>query len=337
MPQGTVLGPILFLIHIRNISHNLNDGTSASSFADDTRVQRGILSTSDCSILQQDLQSIYNWAQNVNMKFNSDKFECLRFWPDPEKAPSFPYLAPDNQPIEVKQDLRDLGVRISSNLTFKIHIENTITAASRLVGWGLRTFHGRGRGLMLTLLRSLVQPRLDYCSQLWSPSDQASINQLESVQRHLVDRIKDIKLQELNYWEKLKELKLYSQERRRERYQIIFIWKICQGLVSGYSLSFTSGESRRGRVVIPKLVVRTAPSSVRKARERSLGVRGAQIFNLLPENLRSENSGDIDLFKNHLDILLESIPDQPTVTGLGRSAETNSLLHQLPMFYNQSN
>ena len=84
---------------------------------------------------------------------------------------------------------------------------------------------------MLTLLRSLVQPRLDYCSQLWSPSDQASINQLESVQRHLVDRIKDIKLQELNYWEKLKELKLYSQERRRERYQICFIWKLSQGLV----------------------------------------------------------------------------------------------------------
>ena len=77
---------------------------------------------------------------------------------------------------------------------------------------------------MLTLLRSLVQPRLDYCSQLWSPSDQNSINQLESVQRHLVNRIKDSKLQGMNYWDKLKDLKIYSQERRRERYQLIFIW-----------------------------------------------------------------------------------------------------------------
>ena len=117
----------------------------------------------------------------------------------------------------MKCDLRDLGVRISSDLSFSIHIQNTVTAASQLVGWGLRTFGGRNRGLMLTLLKSLVQPKLDYCSQLWSPSDQGSINQLESVQMHLVDKVKDSKLVGLNYWEKLNELRLYSQQRRRER------------------------------------------------------------------------------------------------------------------------
>ena len=187
---------------------------------------------------------------------------------------------------------------------------------------------------MLTVLKTLVQPKLDYCSQLWSPSDQSSINRLESVQRHLVGRISDSKLKGLNYyWEKLQELKVYSQERRRERYQLIFIWKISQGMVSGYDLTFTSGLGRRGRVVIPKQVVKAAPSVVRNARERSLGVRGAQIFNLLPEKLRSMNSGHIEYFKNHLDVFLSSIPDQPTMTGLGRAAETNSLLHQLPIFY----
>ena len=142
------------------------------------------------------------------MTFNSEKFECLRYWAHPDKAPSFQYLAPDSQPIEVKEDLRDLGVRISSNLSFDIHIQNTVTAASRLVGWGLRTFAGRGRSVMMTLMKSLVQPKLDYCSQLWSPSDQTSINQLESVQRHLVNRICDKRLTGLNYWEKLSELHL---------------------------------------------------------------------------------------------------------------------------------
>ena len=58
VPQGTVLGPVLFLIHIRNISSSLTEGTSASSFADDTRVQRGILDPADCFSLQQDLQKI---------------------------------------------------------------------------------------------------------------------------------------------------------------------------------------------------------------------------------------------------------------------------------------
>ena len=335
VPQGTVLGPVLFLIHIRNISRGLSEETTATSFADDTRVQRGVESANDCSSLQEDLQQIYSWAQNVNMTFNSDKFECLRYWADPEKAPNHQYLAPNGQPIEVKSDLRDLGVRLSSTLSFSIHIQATVAAASKLVGWGLRTFGSRSRGVMLTLMKSIVQPKLDYCSQLWSPADQASINQLEAVQRHLVDRIRDTKLTGLSYWEKLSELRLYSQERRRERYQLIFLWKISQGMVSGYDIKFSS-DGRRGRSVIPNTVVKAAPSVVKNARERTLGVRGARMFNLLPEKLRSMNSDHIEVFKNHLDVFLSSIPDQPTMTGLGRSADTNSLLDQLPQFYVQT-
>ena len=267
------------------------------------------------------------------MKFNSDKFECLRYWSDPSKTPDYHYLAPDKQEIKVKSELRDLGVQLSSSLSFKVHIEQTITAASRLVGWGLRTFWGRGRKVMLTLLKSLVQPKLDYCSQLWSPSDQSSINKLESIHRNLVSHIRDAKLSSLNYWEKLKELRIHFQERRRERYIIIFLWKISQGMVSGYDLEFTLDGTRRGRFIVPKSIVKSAPASVRNARERSLAVKGARIFNLLPESLRGLNSGHVDYFKNHLDVFLENIPDQPTVPGLGRGAESNSLIHQLPLFY----
>ena len=126
---------------------------------------------------------------------------------------------------------------------------------------------------MLIVLKSLVQPKLDYCSQLWSPSDQHSINKLEAVQHHLINRIKDKRLDGLNYWEKLQELKLYSQERRRERYQLIFLWKISQGMVNGYSVKFASDDCRRGRKIIPNTIVKSAPSNVRQARERTIGVR----------------------------------------------------------------
>ena len=336
VPQGTVLGPVLFLVHIRNISKELSAGTTASSFADDTRVQRGIRSHQDCSHLQADLQLVYSWAERVNMTFNSDKFECMRYWSDPAKAPPFQYLGPDDQPIEVKSDLRDLGVRLSSSLNFSIHIENTVAAASKLVGWGLRTFRGRGRHVMLTVLKTLVQPKLDYCSQLWSPGDQTSINKIESVQHNLISRMKDTRLNGLNYWEKLKSLNLYSQQRRRERYQLIFLWKISQGLVSGYDVNFTSSGTRRGRTIIPNEVVQSAPALVRNARENSLGVRGARMFNLLPDNIRTMNTEHVDMFKNHLDTFLATIPDEPTMTGLGRAADNNSLLHQLPLFYTQN-
>ena len=127
---------------------------------------------------------------------------------------------------------------------------------------------------MLTVFKNLIQPKLDYFSQLWSPSDQLSINKLESIERKMVNSIRDHKLKSLNYWEKLQELQLYSQERRRERYMIVFLWKISQGLVSGYDLQFSTVGTRRGRIITPKPMVKSASTIVRNASERSLAVKG---------------------------------------------------------------
>ena len=183
---------------------------------------------------------------------------------------------------------------------------------------------------MLTILRSLIQPRLDYCSQLWSPRDQASINRLESVQWQFISQIRDVSLVGMNYWERLSHLRVYSQERRRERYQICFLWKQTQGLINGYEFKWQWSD-RRGRLAVPNKIPRDAPSKVKKARERSLGVHGAH---LLPKQLRNENSGDFELFKNHLDIFLANVPDQPTTAGLARAALSNSLLDQVPLVPN---
>ena len=197
-----------------------------------------------------------------------------------------------------------------------------------MAGWALRTFRRRGRGMMLTILRTLVQPRLDYCSQLWSPRDQTSINRLESIQRQFISNIDDSNLKRMDYWGRLSFLRVYSQERRRERYQICFLWKLTQGLIEGYTISWQWSD-RRGRLAVPANIPREAPSRVRAAREKSLSVHGAHLFNLLPKSLRNENSADFPLFKNHLDIFLSLIPDQPTTPGLARAAASNSLLYQL--------
>ena len=87
---------------------------------------------------------------------------------------------------------------------------------------------------------------------------------------------------------------------------------------------------RRGRYVRERGIVRTSPTSVKKAREASLSVRGAKIFNLLPQSLRSFNSDKVDGFKRRLDNYLQTVPDQPLIQGRRRGAETNSLIHQIP-------
>ena len=86
---------------------------------------------------------------------------------------------------------------------------------------------------------------------------------------------------------------------------MIFLWKISQGMVSGYNVEFLH-DGRRGRTIVPKPIVKSAPAMVRNARERTMGVRGAHIFNLLPAELRRLNTDHADYFKNHLDVFLTS-------------------------------
>ena len=189
-------------------------------------------------------------------------------------------------------------MELSSDLSFAVHIENTVTSATRLVGWSLRTFRRRSVFIMVTIWKSLIQSKLDYCSQLWTPTDQTSIARLESVFRNFTSQISG--LGELDYWERLTSLKMYSQERRRERYRILFIWKVLQGYVQGYSIP-TKHSPRRGRQVQVGQYNRGAPAAVRQAKEASLCVHGAKLYNLLPRHLRDISTGTVDQFKNQLD------------------------------------
>ena len=271
------------------------------------------------------------------MQFNSKKFEWVRYCYKEDTAPTFDYTTPDSTSIGLKDSVRDLGVILSTDLSFSLHIERAVTTACQMFGWCLRSFRGRSSYLLITLFKSIVQPHLDYCSQLWSPTKQEQINRLEQVQRAMISKINDNRLKGLDYWQKLSCLQLYSQERRRERYQIILIWKISQCLVAGYGMNFSSCLSRTGRKVVPTALNFSAPAAVRNARASTLGVKGAKLFNMMPTSLRNSNHGDIAMFKNHLDIYLANIPDQPTTQGLARSAGSNSLLDQVPLYESNVN
>ena len=182
---------------------------------------------------------------------------------------------------------------MSNDYSFSLHIEKAVSAANKLTGWALRSFHRRSRQVMFTIWKTLVQPKLDYCSVLWSPPDQGSIARLESVCRNFTSQVAEF--ESLDYWERLAELEIYSQERRRERYSIMFMWKISQQLVQGYNVEFMQNP-RRGRLaVVPSPSPCTAP-----ARETSFKVQGSRLFNLIPMELRGVD-GSVVKFKASLD------------------------------------
>ena len=203
-------------------------------------------------------------------------------------------------------------------------IENTVAVAnSKLVGWALRSFRRRSRRIMLTIWKSLIQSKLDYCFQLWSPIDQSSISKLESIALNFTSQIDG--MEDKGYWERLQELKLYSQQRRRERYMIILLWKISEGYVEGYDVTFFANP-RRGRLAVVHFYSARSPPCVRHAREASISVRGAKLFNCVPPELRNMSGATVDQFKAGLDSWLATVPDEPTVPGCPRAAVTNSLL-----------
>ena len=162
---------------------------------------------------------------------------------------------------------------------------------------------------------------------------QSEIKNIEDIQRQFTKRMNG--MEGIKYRERLKKLKMYSQERRRDRYVVIFVWKIAMGLVDGYKMEFKGEGTRRGRECEVSEIVRTAPAAVRRARENSLSVKGARMFNLLPAEVRNITSEKVEHFKSKLDEFLRDVPDEPDVP---RASESNCLLHQIPMFrLNQAN
>ena len=124
-------------------------------------------------------------------------------------------------------------------MTYDQHIQNQIEKVKNINAWIYRTFKTRDRCVMLTLWKSLVIPHLDYCSQLWSPSKRYLIQQLESLQKSFLNGLPS--LRHLNYWEKLQEVNLYSLERRRERYRILYTWNILEGNVPNFNYADRKG------------------------------------------------------------------------------------------------
>lgn len=185
---------------------------------------------------------------------------------------------------------------------------------------------------MLTLWKSLILSKLDYCSQLWSPTQTGDIQSLEQVQRSFVRRISGI--DHLNYWQQLKTLSLYSLERRRDRYMIIYVWRILEEQMPNFANPDRGGiqanlHIRRGRSCRVPSVSSQVPSSVQKLRYSSFAIRGPRLFNTLPTELRNKSDCTVDTFKRSLDKYLRTVPDEPQIPGYTamRRAESNSLIH----------
>ena len=155
------------------------------------------------------------------MFFNSEKFNYISFSSSLSSNSYNVYANPNIEIINPSDNVLDLGIFMSSNGSFEFHIQNLCEKCSNLYGWILRTFTTRDSITMMTLFKSLVLPRLGYGSQLWSPHMVKHIDQLEKIQRSFSKHITEMHI--LEYSEQHVSLKLYSLQRIRKRYCIIYV------------------------------------------------------------------------------------------------------------------
>ena len=129
--------------------------------------------------LQTDLNYIYLWAINNNMLFNHQKFNYISFSSSMSSINTNVYYSPSLDIIKPSENVLDLGITMSRNCSFDVHINILCKKCTDLSGWILRTFTSRDSTTLMTLFNALILSRLDYCSQLWSPHLIRHINQIE--------------------------------------------------------------------------------------------------------------------------------------------------------------
>jgi len=278
-PQGTVTGPVLLLVMNSDLDKAIKNSKSGS-FADDSKMYRAIKCDGDVKLLQEDLDGVQNWAKENNMKLNEDKFVLVTFNKNPEIKSE--YTLKNGCKVVNSVTTRDLGVVISNDAKFTAHISKVTSDCRKLMGMIFRTFKTRKDDIMMTLYKSLILSKIDYCSVLYSPSNISDLRQLEKLQANFTMRMECAKTLDGNrrdYWERLECLGLYSIERRFERYIVIFVWKVLNGIVYNPGLKFSRKDARTG-------VTCEVPKISGKLREVSFRVRGPKLFNSLPKDVR---------------------------------------------------
>ena len=183
---------------------------------------------------------------------------------------------------------------------------------------------------MMFLYKTYVRSNLEYCCPLWNPSGPnsvTSIQKIEGIQRSFTSKIGT--MQDLNYWERLKSLNLMSLQRRRERYIIIYMWKILTSEVpNDLQVSFYMNERSAIKAVIPRIPSQRSNTT---PFDKSFSVIGPKLWNILPKDCTLAIDS-LESFKRHLGVFMSEFQDLPPTSGYF-SPNSNSLLD---WFYSRS-
>ena len=228
VPQGTVLGPLMFLIYINDIGENIT--SNLRLFADDSLVYFAIETPQDCLTLQKDLDKLSLWASKWQMTFNVTKCKTLSI--TRKRNPIYHQYSMNNQPLESVRNHPYLGVEVTQKLNWSNHIDHITAKANRSLSFVKRNLKRCPENIKEQAYKSLVRSHLEYASTVWSPHQKYQIDKLEAVQRKAARFIKNCWSREQGTVTKLlADLKWDTLQVRREKARLLMFYKATHGLV----------------------------------------------------------------------------------------------------------
>ncbi len=296
VPQGSVIGPVLFVIFINDMPNHINNFISL--FADDAKLFGKSTTPTDRASIQEDLNTLQQWSEKWQLSFNASKCKTLHL--GKENVRHGYSMASTSGQVTLEQTTceKDLGVLIDDKLSFDEHISQAVKRANTKLAMIRRTFTHLDKNMLVQLYTSLVRPILEYGNVIWSAHLQSHINQLEGVQHRATKMLSTIS--HLSYPDRLKELNLPSLSFRRMRGDVIEMYKYCHNKYNVDNKPFTLLND-----VNNQSVTRNHGFKVRKekttnaVRSRFFGNRVANTWNALPASI--VNAPSLNAFKNRLD------------------------------------
>ena len=276
IPQGSILGPLLFIIYINDLSNDAK--CTCKIFADDTKIYD---TDNNHTLIQNDLLSFLKWSEKWLLKFNKAKCSVLHMGKNNKQNK---YYMDMEQTIELKSidSEKDVGVTFSKDLKFNQHISNIIKKSNQLTGLIKRSFTYTDKHMLLKLYKSIVRPHLEYANVIWHPFYKNQLEALEKVQRRYTKFIPG--LSEKSYYERLVELKLPSIKYRQLRGDLIQTFKIIHNIDNlncSDFFDFNVNKTRNSNLKLQKEYAKT------NSRKNFLSLRIFDAWNALSETTRT--------------------------------------------------